>query len=278
MRKLLGFAAGAMSVTFVMNLLLQTDLFLVKRLSPAGESNLLAGLYSAALDLSRLPYQAIAVPTALVLLPAISRGLADRSKGDAALALRAALRYVLIGVGLAATLLATNALPLLMLIFKPAYAGAALPLHIAPFGVLAFCLFYVFATALIGSGRPFHAAAIGAVTLVIDVILNSLLIPPYGLIGAAGATALALAAGALLAAVHVRRTLAVTFPVATLGRVLLAGALIAGVSTRWDVAGLLVLLKCAALGVLFLGFLVLFRELTREDLARLKAILPSSSR
>ena len=278
MRRLLGFAAGAMSVTLVVNLLLQTDLFLVKRLSPAGDSNLLAGLYSAALDLSRLPYQAIAVPTALVLLPAVSRGLAGNTNGDAARALRAALRYVLIGVGLAATLLATNSHPLLMLIFKPAYAGAALPLRIAPFGVLAFCIFYVFATALIGSGRPFHAAAIGVVTLIIDVILNSLLIPPYGLVGAASATALALTAGALLAAFHVRRTLRVEFPLATLGRVLIAGVLIAGVSTRWDAVGVLVLLKCAGLGALFLGFLILFRELTRDDLARLRAILPSSSR
>jgi O-antigen/teichoic acid export membrane protein len=278
MRKLLGFAAGAMSVTLVLNLLLQTDLFLVKRLSPIDLSNIEAGLYSVALDLSRLPYQAIAVPAALILLPAISRGLAAGTPAAAAASLQAALRYVLIGVGLCAVLLATNALPLVLLVFKPIYAGAALPLRIAPFGVLAFCLFYVFATALIGSGRPLHAAAIGAVTLVIDIALNTLLIPPYGLTGAAAATALAVAAGTILAAVHVNRTLGAVFPLATLGRTLLAGLLVAGASTTWEAAGLLVIVKCALLGLLFLGLLVLFRELTRDDLARVRSILPSSSR
>lgn len=272
MGRLLGFAAGAMSFTLVINLLLQADLLLVKRLSPAAASDLQAGLYSAALDLSRLPYQALAVPVALVLLPAISRGLALDDRAAAAAALRGALRYVLIGVGLCATVLATNALPLLLVVFKSHYAGAAVPLRLAPFGVLAFSVFYLYATALVGSGRPLHAAALGGLTLVLDVLLNVFLIPRFGLLGAAAATTTALSAGAILAAAHARSTLGVPFPFATLARVALAGAAVAGASHLWPVSGPIVLVKGGALTALFAGVLVLLREVGREDLERLRAI------
>jgi O-antigen/teichoic acid export membrane protein len=274
MGRLFGFAAGAMSVTLVINLLIQTDLFLVKRLSPPDASNLLAGLYSAALDLSRLPYQAIAVPAALILLPAVSRGLAGEGAPAAAAALRAALRYVLIGVGLCATLLATNALPLLLIVFKPAYAGAAEPLRIAPFGVMAFCIFYLFSTALIGSGRPFHAAVIGAATVAVDFALNTLLIPRYGLLGAASATAVALALGALLAGLYTRRLLGRAFPFATLFRVTLCAGVLAGISPYWPASGLAALAKCLALAFLYVALLLALREFDRRDLETLAKALP----
>jgi O-antigen/teichoic acid export membrane protein len=274
MGKLLGFAAGAMSVTLVLNLLLQTDLFLVKRLSPPGSSNLLAGLYSASLDLSRLPFQAIAVPAGLILLPAVSRGLAREGTPAAAAALRAALRYVLIGVGLCATLLAANALPLLLIVFKPAYAGGAEPLRIAPFGVLAFCLFYLFSTALIGSGRPLHAAAIGAVTVAVDFALNTLLIPRYGLVGAASATAAALALGALLAGVHTHRLFGRAFPFATLLRVAGSAGVLWAISSRWTAAGPEAFLKCLILAALYGGLLLALREFDRRDLETLAKMLP----
>ncbi len=273
MRALQVFSAGAMSMTLVINLLLQTDLFLVKRLSPAGQSNLLAGLYSAALDLSRLPYQAIAVPTELVLLTAVSRGLAGGSSEEAARALRAALRYVLIGVGLAATLLATNALPLLMIVFKPAYAGAAEPLRIAPFGVLAFCVFYMFSTALIGSGRPYHAAGIGALTLGAHFTLNTLIIPRFGLTGAAAATALALAIGAVMAGTYAARALGASFPAGTLLRAGLAAAALAALSPLWPATGIAVLVKCAGLALVFVMVLAALREFSRDDLDAFRAIL-----
>jgi O-antigen/teichoic acid export membrane protein len=272
MRRLFGFAAGAMSVTLVVNLLLQTDLFLVKRLSAAGASNLQAGLYSVAMDLSRLPYQALAVPVALVLLPAVSRGVALGEPAAAAAALRGALRYVLIGVGLCATILAANALPLLLLVFKPGYALAAVPLRIAPFGMLAFCVYYLMSTALIGSGRPFLAAAIGAVTLAVDVALNALLIPRHGLLGAAAATCGALAIGAVLSAVVIRSILHASLPLTTLARVAIAAAATAAASSLWPVTGPVVLIKGGILTALFGGALLVLREIGREDFDRFRAI------
>jgi len=272
MGRLLGFAAGAMSFTLTINLLLQADLLLVKRLSPAASSDLQAGLYSAAMDLSRLPYQALAVPVALVLLPVVSRAVSLDDRAAAAAALRGALRYVLIGVGLCATVLASNALPLLLTVFKPHYTGAAVPLSIAPFGVLAFCVFYLYATALVGSGRPLHAAALGGVTLLLDVALNAALIPRHGIAGAAAATSVALAIGAIASAVFVRSTLGVSFPVATLARVAIAGAAITEASSLWPVTGLIVLVKVGVLTALFGAALVLLREVGRDDLERVRAM------
>jgi O-antigen/teichoic acid export membrane protein len=272
MRRLFGFATGAMSVTLVINLLLQADLFLVKRLSASVASDLQAGLYSVAMDLSRLPYQALAIPVALVLLPAVSRGAASEEPGVAAAALRSAVRYVLIGVGLCAVVLAANALPLLLLVFKPQYAGAAAPLRIAPFGMLVFSIYYLLSTALIGSGRPFLAAAIGAVTLTLDVALNALLIPRFGLVGAASATSGALVIGAIVSTAVVRSILGVCFPFVTLARVAIAAAATAAASSFWPVTGPIVLVKGGVLTALFGAVLVLLREVGRDDLDRLRAI------
>ena len=272
MGRLIGFAAGAMSFTLVINLLLQIDLLLVKRLSPAGASDLQAGLYSAALDLSRLPYQALAVPVALVLLPAVSRGLALDDRAAAAAALRGAIRYVLIGVGLCATVLASNALPLLLVVFRSHYAGASVPLRLAPFGVLAFSVFYLYTTALVGSGRPLHAAALGAVTLVLDVALNAALIPRHGLAGAAAATTASLAAGAILAAAYARSALGARFPMATLVRVILAGAAVTAGSSLWPVSGPIVLVKGGVLTAIFGAVLVVLGEIGRDDVKRVRAV------
>jgi O-antigen/teichoic acid export membrane protein len=273
MGRLLGFAAGAMAVTLVINLLLQTDLFLVKRLSPPGASNLRAGLYSAALDLSRLPYQAIAVPAALVLLPAVSRGIAAGDRGAAADALRRAMRYVLIGVGLCATILAANAEPLLQLVFGSRYAGGAEALRVVPFGVLAFSVFYLYASALIGGGRPLHAAALGAATLVLDVALNALLIPRYGLSGAAAGTSIALAIGATLAGIGARRWLGAGFPAVTAVRVLTAAGMTAAASASWSAAGAAALAECALLAALFAAILIASGEVSRREFRALSDAL-----
>jgi O-antigen/teichoic acid export membrane protein len=273
MGRLLGFAAGAMTVTLVINLLLQTDLFLVKRLSPPETSNLRAGLYSAALDLSRLPYQAVAVPAALVLLPAVSRGIAAGDRAGAADALRRALRYVLIGVGLCATILSANAGPLLLLVFGPRYAGAVEVLRVVPFGVLGFCVFYLYASALIGSGRPLQAAALGAATLILDVALNTLLIPRYALLGAAAATSIALALGAALAGIGARRWLGAGFPAVTAVRVLVAAGMTAAAAASWSTAGPAALAECALLAVLFAAILVACGEISRRELGALSAAL-----
>src|ERR1700687_5548530 len=71
--------------------------------------------------------------------------------------------------------------------------------------MLLFGLLYVVTTMISASGHPGISLVVGAITLGASAALNALLIPAFGLVGAAGATTLAMLAGTLGACVYVRR-------------------------------------------------------------------------
>jgi O-antigen/teichoic acid export membrane protein len=103
------------------------------------------------------------------------------------------------------------------------------------------------------------------VTLMLDVTLNALLIPRFGLTGAAAATTIALAAGATVAAIHVRSTLGAAPPVPTLVRITIGGAIVGSLSMLWPLTGIAMLVKCLALlGVFGLSLLALGEIRLRE--------------
>jgi len=69
-KRLLYFQFTIMSFAFMMNLVMNTDLFLVKKLTDPAVSNLHAGYYTAGLTISRIPYMVL-ISLNFILFPLI---------------------------------------------------------------------------------------------------------------------------------------------------------------------------------------------------------------
>jgi stage V sporulation protein B len=147
------------------------------------------GIYSTASPTSRL---VMAFSTALyaVMLPSVSETVAKRD----ATQLREYIRYayklsiaILLPVTLVSVILSE---PIITTIFGARYAAAAAPFEILVVGTAFLGIFTLNSSIFQGVGRPGIPMAVLISTAVLDAVLNLILIPKFGIIGAAAASTL----------------------------------------------------------------------------------------
>jgi O-antigen/teichoic acid export membrane protein len=154
------------------------------------------GIYSIAVAISEFvwfPSSGIG----WVLFPKTA-GSADQvgaSKRAAAAARIALLVTLLLGL-----LIVGVSVPLIPVAFGDAFASARLPLAILVFGGVFYSLSIVLSNALAGRGIPQYSLVIAGVGLVVMIALDLVLIPLWGIPGAAAASAVSYMASGLIAA------------------------------------------------------------------------------
>jgi stage V sporulation protein B len=193
------FQTAVFGFTLVNNLLQRIDLFLLKALGAASSTtaNELAGYYTALMAVANLTYQAI-ISVAAVIFPLVARATAESQWDLIREYLSQAVKYTLIIMALAATLISANASEVLRLLYREAYAQGAPALAIVAYGMLFLGLFSIFAAVISSSGRPKNSLSISVITLLISGGLNLALIPVRGMTGAAIATSLAMFLGTII--------------------------------------------------------------------------------
>ena len=164
----------------------KADVFLVNLLmGPAA-----VGVYVIAVALSeKLWLMSQAVST--VLLPRLAQLSTDEAKRKILTPLIA--RWVLFITLLAALVVALVAEGLIRFIFGAEYSGALLPLWILLPGIVSLAAARVLANDIAARGRPEWNMYTSVVVVLVNIAGNVILIPPYGLTGAAAATTLAYA-------------------------------------------------------------------------------------
>ena len=168
------------AVVFSMTLYWRTDSVMIERLLPDGATE--AGNYAQAFRL----FDALAMIPMMfggLLLPIMSRGLAS---GDNIRPLAAmAGRMLLAPLGIGAVTLATFPGEILGLLYPSPAADATgafrlLMLTLVPVGAI-----FIYSTMLTAAGRLKLLGAITGSGMVINIVLNRILIPEYGSVGAA---------------------------------------------------------------------------------------------
>lgn len=272
---LFNFEAFIMFFALIMYLLLQTDLWLLKRLSPHDISYIRAAYYYAAQKIAFIPYQAIIAIT-FVLFPYVSRLSFIDDKIRLKEYIRQALRYsLIILVGLAA-LLSANSPGMIRILFPAGYEAGGPALSLLVFGIVFFSLLYINATIISGSGRPAHSLLIALGTWVVDILLNYSFIPRFGMMGAASSTTAAMFLGLVVSAIYVKRRFGTYLSLASFLRVGAAGGAVAALSLIFPCRGFILVAKLIALSLVYLGFLRLIGEIGKEDISRIKATLKRS--
>jgi len=242
------------------------DLWMVKALmdSPAA-----AGAYGAAYTVSLLP---MFLAQALVgaVFPRVSHALAE-GKDDLARSVSAeAVRVLLIVFAPICFLVAGSAGEITNLLFSARYAdgAAALSLRIVGASLLAFVT--VFYGLVAATNHPGVRMVAILALLPVAAGLNLWLIPAYGLIGAATACLATFGMGVVLAGLLVYRYLGAAVNGFNVLRCVAGGAAVFAAAKLWPTSGWMVVVKLAALGMVYLLLLVVLREFKRKDFAALR--------
>lgn len=139
------------------------------------------GVYNAASPLARIPLIAFTAVSTIVL-PDVS-GDTGHVRAKVKSALKFTVLLILPGI------IVLGAFPefFIRLFFGAGYSGGAQALRLLLASSFFIGLYKIFSSALQGMGKPYTAAWIFVIVLAVDLALNFMLIPAYGMIGAAGA-------------------------------------------------------------------------------------------
>jgi O-antigen/teichoic acid export membrane protein len=257
----------AMPLGFYM-LALQTigslDLWFLKVLTPGGGSDTI-GLYVAARNVAIVPSMVFMVISD-VLLPSLSRALAANDVELAQQHLQGAVRFLVMIMLPLACLLTFGADTIMVRLYSDRFAGGGLYLRILLWYSVSLAFVDLFAAALNARGEPIVSGTSLSALIPIAVFLNWLLVPAYGAVGAAWASALSGAAGIVILGTLVHRRFGALITRSSLIRTSVALLLLVALASF--VHGSLVVLAASYLGclVIYLGVLALLGELTTGDL------------
>jgi len=275
-REVLSFEWKTLVYAFLLNGMLQIDVQILKAMAPErlGDSSLQTGIYAAALQIGQLPYVAT-LSVAFVIFPLISQATFTRDRDRTRDYIRTTNRYSHLMLAALATALACNAGGILALVYPEEYLAGAPMLATLAVGYAFLAAAVIGASILTASGRPLESVGIFALTLAASAILNALLVPLLGGLGAARASVAAMALGYLGATALTWRRFQVAIPLATLLRIAIAAALTWGLGAYVIPEGgkLLTLVRGTVQFGFFWVVLIAMRELTKKDLEGLKATL-----
>jgi O-antigen/teichoic acid export membrane protein len=165
------------------------------------------------------------------------------------------------------------------LLFGEGYLAGAVTLQILACSAIVSTLFAVLSCAIVGIGKPVVNMKVVGAMACLDFVGNLLLIPPYGIEGAAIATLSACTLGLVLMFYYARKFVGSTVPASPLLKTVIGGAL-----TLLLIFGLKFILvlppwpetfAVMILGLLFYGVWILAtKAITRDDLRLIKNIVP----
>jgi len=183
------------------------------------------GYYAAASPIARLPL-IISMAVATAVLPATSAALSVNDRSLIETYINQAYRYVTIVVFPASLGIAIFAAPIINLLF-PGYGFGAEALEILALGMLFFTIYTVSASISQGMGKPVIPMVSLAVGTVIELGLSVVLVPKYGINGAALATTIATFVLMVLVAWRTLRHVKVRLQYGDLGKIVIASIIMA---------------------------------------------------
>lgn len=251
----------------VFPLFINVDVFLVKRLvSPADQ----VGWYVAATTLARLPFY-LFTGVLLTLLPSVAH-LKKEGLPKLRRLIQEVNRYALLLLVPLTVVVAVTADALVPLIFGPSYQGGGNALAILIVGVSCLVMFRIFSTVLVGLTSPALVTITTTIIIVVDLILNLLLIPRFGIVGAASASTVASVIGLIAAAIQLRRQQLATIDWQSFKNAAAASAIIGALliihPTNWSL-----FIVVAAAAILYGGLLFVFKEIQSKDGERLRSLI-----
>lgn len=269
LRSMLGFALPSSIYLISLPALLNMSLWQLKA-SQAG-AVAAVGFFVASLNLTRI-LQLVPATVSGVLFSSLSWAIAHADRSLVQRHVRDAGRLALGVLTAAWVLLAVDSSSVMSLLFGREYAGGGGILTILTLAFAFSALSDVWLVGLSADGKIKISAMWALGLLPVVFLANRLLIPLAGAEGAAAGSACVFGLGAAIAAILVYRNYKALLDPRSTARILGCGAVVWVVGDLLPPAGPWVLLKLAALGLLYLGLLRACGEITKDDLVLIPVI------
>jgi O-antigen/teichoic acid export membrane protein len=250
-------------------ILLGIDLWLLNALGSVLPADV-KGDYVAALSLARLP-SVIAFVLTAVLIPSIARALGSDDRAMAGRLVLGTTRFLILLVLPVCALVATNAVDLMTLLFSADYEAGARYLVLLVFAQgLGYTCVGAFQAILVGAGAARVAARRTYAALAVAIVMNVLLIPPLGAVGAGLAALISSAVAMVLMALAVRQRVGVLLEPRSALLALLASLALGLASWFIPTAGWMVFVEFAGLAIAYLAVIWMTGLLHSGDIALLR--------
>lgn len=231
------------------------------------------GLYNAALPTSKLLFY-FSGSLGFVILPLVSEMLAKGKRNELLRGLEIIYQYtaiIMVPIGLVMFSFPEIALRVL---FGDAYVAASTALQVLTIASILFTLFSLNASLFLGMGRPKAVTYIVLIGAGVNIAMNLLLIPRYGMLGAAIAMVGAYGTLLLLSMREVRRSLAFSLPWHTFAKIIGSGLLFLGIIALLKQVLVLsiwmeLVLSVGIASIAYIGALFLFRTIRFSEIAML---------
>lgn len=273
-KKLLLYALPITGFLVLYEAMISLDLFAVKSLL---QNDYLTGIFNGALTIARIPNYLFYALT-IILLPVISHSTANEDRQKTTAAVSTSLRIMVMLLVPVIALIIAYAEPLMTFFFGSQYSSGAPALQILAFGVGLLTLFYVMSFAFQGAGLTQIPLRIAFFGMILNAVLNLILIPIYQLLGSAIATSITAIFVIAVFSYHLKHDFGATLKTSSVFKMLFAGLVIFGLSFFLPGRHLLFIPFGALLFAVYLGILFFFKELSREDIALAKSLLPGKQK
>jgi stage V sporulation protein B len=245
------------------SLLYHLDLWSLKIMLPEDKPTAM-GIYVAASQVARIPQLGV-LAISLVVFASLSRALSQNDKALAQRYVQGAVRFLWVILVPVSVLVALEAEEIMRLLYSTRYITGGNLLRILIFGCSLFACLDTFMAILQARGEIYFSVRIGISLVVLMVILNIILIPWYGPLGAASAMTITMGVGTLITGVLVYRRFGLLVLPSSLMKVVLATVCMAVVAGLVSASGPLLVLQYMGLLGLYALTLAFLGELTWKD-------------
>ena len=260
-RPLLRFTRASLGFLLMLYLLFYIDLWFVK----VHLHSAVSGYYGLAGMLSRAPYF-LCIGVATTMLPTLSAALTGGELDQAKHLFRQAIQFLWLMLAPIGVLMVIFRNDIISILFKAEYAPAAPVMAVLLWGMIALAFFYLNTTLLNAAHKPRLSFFLVGAMILLDVALNAVYVPRYGVMGGAVSTSFSCFLGMMVSAVLVFRRFRVALSAASFLRItgVAAGvgilAILTGLRGIWAIPAIIVGI------VLYLAILFWWGELSRRDI------------
>ncbi len=250
------------------------SIFLLKYLQISPEK---VGFFNAAVTFSNLPY-ILSVGLAGAILPAASLAFSRKKLKSVSDQLTNALRYSFLFLLPLVTVLALTSKAVIPIVFSERYSQATFSFSILLFGFFFFALYNILNSVLIALGKGKEILFYSIMFILVNLLLNRVLIPLYGINGAAIASFISFFLASFVFIIIASLDLGAFWLKSWLVKIPFAsffvGALVYGVFSFIPSRNLLGLISLYIFSAaIYLGILIFLKEISKKDFEQIKDLL-----
>lgn len=273
-KKLIHFSLPLIVFAFLSTLQQSIDLYMIKAM--IGD-NLEAGYYTANQNIARIPFFALSAFSA-ILFPGVSKSVSEKAEEVTIRMINSSIKYAVILLLPITVVFSATSSEIISLLYSNQYLPGAQSLSILSISFAFITMTSIFANILNGAGHPNKSAIISTIGVLLSIFLCLILIPAYGLTGAALATGLSGVLTMSISASLVIKRFKLKVELTKMFYILVSASVIYLLSLNTDFSGFGLLIWYSLMGILYLCILTLLNVVSQNDLAKISVVIPSGLR